>query len=222
MVSAPARSAPPPTAVARPCVAPVRVLLPDGALAWEDLAKLRDDNPGYRFERYGRNELVITMGSGRKSDVRAARIVSVLITWSDAVAGGDVAASSAISEAEDGSWLIADASWMSDERMAASGGENGEGPGAIPELVVEVMSWTDDIADQQEKMERWIARGVLLGWLIDPYERIVWIYRPGREVEELHEPADLRGDPELPGLVVPMDNIWAPRDRDDLQDGEQG
>ena len=61
-------------------------------------------------------------------------------------------------------------------------------------------------------MERWIERGVLLGWLIDPYDRIVWVYRPGRAVEELREPAELRGDPELSGLVVPMDNIWAPRE----------
>ena len=188
------------------------VQLPDDALTWEDLVRLRDDNPGYRFERYGKNELVITMGSGRKSDVRAGFVATELNLWRRAGAGGDVAVSSAISEAEDGSWLIADASWMSDERAAISGGESGEGPGAVPELVVEVVSWTDDISVQQEKMERWIERGVLLGWLIDPYDRIVWVYRPGRAVEELHEPAELRGDPELPGLVVPMDNIWAPRE----------
>ena len=216
MISAPARPAPPSSTVLRPCVAPVRISLPDGALAWEDLDKLRDDNPGYRFERYGKNELVITMGSGLRSDARAARVAAVLIGWSDAGPAGIVGGSSAISEAEDGSWLIADASWMSDERAAASGGETGEGPGAVPEFVVEIVSWTDDIADQQRKMERWIERGVLLGWLIDPYDRIVWVYRPGRDVEELREPAELRGDPELPGLVVPMAEIWAPRD---LQDG---
>ena len=159
MVSAPPRPSAPPKSASRPCVAPVRIPLPEDALAWEDLAKLRDDNPGYRFERYGKNELVITMGSGRKSDVRAARVASVLLAWADAGAGGDVAASSAISEAEDGSWLIADASWMSDERAAASGGETGEGPGAVPEFVVEIVSWTDDIADQQRKMERWNRAG---------------------------------------------------------------
>ena len=216
MVSAPARPAPPPSTMARPCLAPVYVQLPDDALTWEDLVRLRDDNPGYRFERYGKNELVITMGSGRKSDVRAGLVATELNLWRRAGAGGDVAVSSAISEAEDGSWLIADASWMSDERAAISGGESGEGPGAVPELVVEVVSWTDDISVQQEKMERWIERGVLLGWLIDPYDRIVWVYRPGRDVEELREPEELREDPELPGLVVPMAEIWAPRD---LQDG---
>lgn len=212
MVSAPPRPAPPPSAASRPCAAPIRIPLPENALSWEDLVRLRDGNPGYRFERHGKNELVITMGSGLQSDARAARFSAALIGWSDAGPAGIVAGSSAISEAEDGSWLIADASWMSDERAAASGGASGEGPGVVPEFVVEVASWTDDIAVQREKMERWIERGVLLGWLIDPYDRIVWVYRPGREPEELREPSELKGDPELPGLVVPMANIWAERE----------
>ena len=211
MVSAPPRPAPPPRTAVRPCVAPLRIPLPEGSLAWQDLAKLRDANPGWRFERYGRNELVITMGSGRRSDVRAARVAAMLLEWSDAEAGGDVTASGGISEADDGSWLIPDASWMSDERGAESGGETGEGPGAVPEFVVEIVSWTDEVSAQQRKMERWLERGILLGWLIDPYDRIVWIYRPGREPEELHEPSELRGDPELPGLIVPLDKIWAER-----------
>ncbi len=211
MVSAPPRPAAPPRAAVRPCIAPLRIPLPEGSLAWQDLAKLRDANPGWRFERYGKNELVITMGSGRRSDVRAARVAAMLLEWSDAEAGGDVTASGGISEADDGSWLIPDASWMSDERGAESGGETGEGPGAVPEFVVEIVSWTDEVSAQQRKMEHWLERGILLGWLIDPYDRIVWIYRPGREPEELHEPSELRGDPELPGLIVPLDKIWAER-----------
>ena len=213
MVSAPPRPAVSSPAGARPCVAPVRVPLPDGTLTWDDFLKLGEDNPGYRFERYGKNELVITMGSGRKSDVRAGLVATELNLWRRAGAGGDVAVSAGISEAEDGSWLIADASWMSDERGADSGGETGEGPGAIPELIVEIASWTDRITDLMDKMERWLQFGILLGWLIDPYDRIVWVYRPGRDPEQLREPAELLGDPELPGLVVPMAEIWAPIER---------
>ena len=212
MVSAPPRPQAKPRAIVRPCVDPIRIPLPEDALTWEDLARLRDANPGYRFERYGKKELVISMGSGLSSEERATDISTDLNLWKRAGAGGTVAGSSAISESEDGSWLLADASWMSDERRAASGGETGEGPGVVPEFVVEVVSWTDRISVQKRKMERWLERGVLLGWLIDPYDRIVWVYRPGRAMEELHEPAELTGDPELSGLVVPMDNIWAPRE----------
>ena len=211
MVSAPARSAEAPHAVEHGTLAPIRVRLPEEALAWERFVQLSDDNPGYRFERCGTNELVISMGSGRESDVWAGLFVTELNLWRRAGAGGNVAASAAISEAEDGSWLIADASWMSDARRAASGGESGEGPGAVPELVVEIRSWTDRLENQHEKMRNWMMRGVELGWLVDPYARIVWVYRPGRDPEELDEPDELRGDPELPGFVMPLAEVWAPR-----------
>ena len=210
MVSAPPRPIVSPSAEERPCLAPVRVPLPDGALTWDDFLKLGEDNPGYRFECYGRNELVITLGGGRKSGVRAGLVATELNLWRRSGAGGDVAVSAGISEAEDGSWLIADASWMSDERGADSGGETGEGPGAVPDLIVEIVSWTDRASDQQRKMETWMGIGARLGWLIDPYDRIVWVYRPGRDPEQLHEPAELHGATELPGLVVPLAEVWAP------------
>ena len=56
-----------------------------------------------------------------------------------------------------------------------------------------------------------MMRGVELGWLVDPYARIVWVYRPGRDPEELDEPDKLRGDPELPGFVMPLAEVRAPR-----------
>ena len=211
MVSAPPRPSTPPSTAPRARFAPVRIPLPEGAVGWEDLVRFRNENPGYRFERYGKNELVITLGSGWNSEERASDILIDLGLWKRAVAGGHVAGSSALTESDDGSLLIADVAWISDERRAASGGATDEGPAGVPEFVVEVMSWSDRPLDQKRKMERWIARGVLLGWLIDPYDRIVWIYRPGRVVEELHEPAQLSGDPELPGFVAQLDAIWAER-----------
>jgi Uma2 family endonuclease len=59
-----------------------------------------------------------------------------------------------------------------------------------------------------EKIE-WIANGVLLGWLIDPMERRVYIYRPGQPVEILEHPEVLRADPELPGFTLELAPIWA-------------
>ena len=50
-------------------------------------------------------------------------------------------------------------------------------------------------------MEEWIAYGVALGWLIDPFLRQVHIYRPGAAPAVLDEPETLSGDPELPGFV---------------------
>ncbi len=59
-------------------------------------------------------------------------------------------------------------------------------------------------------MAEYIANGARLGWLIDPFERRVDVYRPGVPVEERDEPATLSGDPELPGFVLDLAPIWDP------------
>ena len=63
------------------------------------------------------------------------------------------------------------------------------------------MSGTDTLAPLQRKMERYIANGALLGWLIVPRLRQVHIYRPGLPSEVLDNPETVSGDPVLPGFV---------------------
>ena len=47
-----------------------------------------------------------------------------------------------------------------------------------------------------------------LGWLIDPQNQRVQVYRPGQPVEILEEPATVPGDPVLPGFVLNLSVIW--------------
>jgi Uma2 family endonuclease len=49
---------------------------------------------------------------------------------------------------------------------------------------------------------------VLLGWLIDPQERTVRIYRPGREPEVLVNPAEVAGEGPVTGVVLRCDRIF--------------
>ena len=51
--------------------------------------------------------------------------------------------------------------------------------------------------------------GVQLGWLVDPLEQTVWIYRPNQEPEQLERPATLYGEDVLEGLEVDMAEVWA-------------
>lgn len=56
----------------------------------------------------------------------------------------------------------------------------------MPEFVVEVRSPGDRIRLLREKMEAYISNGVQLGWLIDPKERCVTIYRPAKPPQVLN------------------------------------
>ena len=70
-----------------------------------------------------------------------------------------------------------------------------------PAFVVEVRSRSDRLAPLRRKMAEYIANGALLGWLIDPFQRQVHVYRPGVEPEMLDDPETVSGEPELPGFV---------------------
>ena len=47
-----------------------------------------------------------------------------------------------------------------------------------------------------------------LGWLIDRKNRKVEIYRQGRDMEILDNPATLSGEDVLPGFVLDLTEVW--------------
>jgi Uma2 family endonuclease len=69
-------------------------------------------------------------------------------------------------------------------------------------------SKTDQLKTLQAKLEEYIENGTQLGWLIDPIERKVHIYRPAQPVELLHNPRTVSGESLLPGFTLPLSVIW--------------
>ncbi len=49
-------------------------------------------------------------------------------------------------------------------------------------------------------MEEYIANGSNLGWLLDPIENRVTIYRPDQPPQRIDNPTIISGDPILPGF----------------------
>ena len=57
-------------------------------------------------------------------------------------------------------------------------------------------------------MQEYIANGARLGWLINPQDRQVEIYRLGQQVEVLQSPTTLAGEDVLPGFVLNLQRIF--------------
>jgi Uma2 family endonuclease len=53
-----------------------------------------------------------------------------------------------------------------------------------------------------------MANGARLGWLIDPQNQRVEIYRQQAEVEILINPTELSGEDILPGFVLNLRRVW--------------
>lgn len=52
--------------------------------------------------------------------------------------------------------------------------------------------------------EQFYDNGLRLGWLINPQDQQVGIYRPGRDVEILQFPVTLSGEDVLPGFILSL------------------
>lgn len=102
-----------------------------------------------------------------------------------------------------------DASWLARSRRSELVPEDYNRFAHIwPDFVIEVRSETDRLTMLQAKMREYIESGTRLGFLIDPRNKRVYIYRPGAEVETLEEPASVSADPVLPGFVLELEEVW--------------
>ena len=93
-----------------------------------------------------------------------------------------------------------DASWVSPERLAQLDPEQYRTGQICPDFVVEIRSRNDSLMYLRRKMTEYIDHGARLGWLIDPFNRRVSIYRPGPEPQVLEDPETLTGEDVMPGF----------------------
>ena len=57
-------------------------------------------------------------------------------------------------------------------------------------------------------MEEYRDNGTALGWLIDPEQRRVYVYRSGAPAEAIERPETLSAAPTLPGFVLDFTDLW--------------
>jgi Uma2 family endonuclease len=102
-----------------------------------------------------------------------------------------------------------DLSWVKLERWnALTSKQRSRFAHICPDFVVELRSKSDSLSKLQDKMQEYIENGVTLGWLIDPTERKVYVYRPETEVETLENPSEISGASVLKGFVLNLKEIW--------------
>lgn len=76
-----------------------------------------------------------------------------------------------------------------------------------PNFVVEICSRPKELRPLKDKMLRWIANGIELGWLMVPQEECVFIYTPGSEPEVIDSDF-AAGEGPAREFYVQLDQIW--------------
>jgi Uma2 family endonuclease len=168
-------------------------------------------NQDLRIERTAQGELLIMPPTGGETSNRNFKLNLQLGTWAERDRTGAAFDSSGGFLLPNGAMRSPDASWVKRSRLAVLTTEQKQKFVPLcPDFVIELRSPSDSLMAVQAKMEEYMENGAQLGWLIDPEERRVYIYRPQRLVERLETPTTLSGEPELPGLALDLREIWEP------------
>ncbi len=158
-------------------------------------------NEHLKFERNPDGTIIAMPNTGGKTGNRNTKLTSRLDFWSESF-GGLVFDSSTAFKLPNGATRSPDAAWVSDARWnTLTDSQQEKFPPIAPEFVVELMSATDLLNNAKVKMQEYIANGVLLGWLINPKNEEVIIYRADGTISK-HTDFDqpLAGEDVLPGF----------------------
>jgi len=177
----------------------------------DQLFELCQLNSELHIERTPEGELLIMPPAGWESSNQNLELSAQLLMWAKRDATGVATDSSGGFRLPNGAMRSPDAAWVRRSRLAAlTRRQKQRFLPLCPDFVIELRSPSDNLSALQAKMDEYIENGAQLGWLIDPLEKRVYVYRPQRQVERLDGPAALSGDPELPGLVLDLSAIWEP------------
>ena len=204
---------------------PFPVLLDVSSLQLTDrqLEKISSDNEPMQLELTAKGELIIMPPAGLRVGWAEGELYFQVASWAKQEGTGVTFNASSGFRLPNGAVYAPDVSWITRERWdewraeqqarAASDDpeeqEKEESFGSFcPDFVLELRSPSDTLASLQRKMDEYIANGCRLGWLIDPVQKRVHVYRPASPPEILEDPETVPGDPVLPGLQLNVREIW--------------
>ena len=174
----------------------------------EQFYQLCLNNPELQLERNTQGELIIMSPVGGESGRKESRLNFQISLWNEQSNLGIVFSSSTIFCLPNGGERSPDVAWVSLERWKKLTPEEREGfPPICPDFVIELRSKSDRLKPLQEKMQEYLDSGLRLGWLINPQQKQVEIYRQNQDIQILESPTTLSGENVLQGFILNLELI---------------
>ena len=162
-------------------------------------------NEDWKLEQTAKGELIIMPPVGAISGNRESEFNADVVIWNRQSKLGKVFSSSTVFTLPNGGKRSPDVAWIANERWESLSIKEKEKFAKIcPDFVIELRSRTDSLSQLQEKMQEYLNSGLRLGWLIDPQNQQVEIYRQNQSVEIVSLPTSLSGENVLPGFILEL------------------
>lgn len=166
-------------------------------------------NDDLRIEMTKEGDVIIMPPTGSETGDRNAEITMQLRIWAKKDKSGKTYDSSTGFKLPNGATVSPDASWVRNERLEKFTAKQLERFLPLcPDFIIELRSSSDNLKDLQTKMVEYIENGAQLGWMIDPKNKRVSIYRANGETEILENPEIVSGEDVLKGFKLDLTEIW--------------
>ena len=174
-------------------------------LSDEQFYQLCQINEDWKLEQTAKGELIIMPPVGAISGNRESDFNGYVWLWNLQTKLGKVFSSSTVFTLPNGGKRSPDVAWIANERWDSLSIQEKEKFAKIcPDFVIELRSRTDSLSQLQEKMQEYLNSGLRLGWLIDPQNQQVEIYRQNQSVEIISLPTSLSEENVLPGFILEL------------------
>lgn len=179
-------------------------------LTVEDLERMQTQIPDYQMELVN-GEVIVMSPSGLEPDEIAVEIARQLANWVRPRKLGRVAGSSAGFKLPNaaGDVRAPDCSFIRASRLRRTTQDFAE---LVPDFSFEVVSKSDSLESQRQKVRNYLALGMIVGVVVDSRTRTLEVFQPGQQepVAILRDGDSLTVPDLLPGWEMEVSSIWAP------------
>jgi Uma2 family endonuclease len=187
---------------------PPRTIVLDPPLTDEEFERMCEQTEFASLERSKEGSIIVNAPAGGMTSDGNREITAQLSNWWKQHRRGRVFDSSAGFFLSDGSMLSPDAAYVTTRQLEGiTRQEMARFLRLAPAFVVELLSPSDTVAALAEKMQAWIANGVQLAWLIDPYAKQVHIYEQGAAPRIVSD-SNVAGSGPVEGFVLDLEEVW--------------
>lgn len=185
-------------------------LSPIARLSDAQFEQLCAANPDLKFERTAAGDLVIMAPTDGETGMNNATLIARFVVWNEQRNLGKVFDSSTCFRLPQGGDRSPDVAWVEASRWnALTPDQRRRFPPLCPDFVLELLSPSDNPNTVRAKMQDYLNSGLRLGWLINPQDQWLEIYRANLPTpERLMAPLSVAGDPVLPGFGLNLAWLW--------------
>jgi Uma2 family endonuclease len=174
----------------------------------DEFFRFCQENRDLKFERSSNSQIIVMSPTTFITGERNNEILFQLNKWNKKYKLGKTVDSDTGFYLPNHAMRNPDAAWVSNENLKKIDKEElNKFPHLVPDFVVELLSKSDRLIDQKEKMQEWMSNGCRLGWLIDADAEIVYIFEGQNERTHHGFDTPLSGEPILSGFEMILSEL---------------